>query len=73
VLRWRDQLRAGDVVRAPFGDTPTAMIDPADIAEVAVAELTQPRHAGHTYRLSGTESLTLPDQVTRLAAALDRR
>jgi uncharacterized protein YbjT (DUF2867 family) len=72
VLRWRDQLRAGDVVRAPFGETPTAMIDPADIAEVAAAALTQPGHAGHTYRLSGPESLTPPDQVTRLAAALDR-
>ena len=44
VLRWRDQLHAGDVVRAPFGDTPTAMIDPADIAEVAAAALTQPGH-----------------------------
>jgi uncharacterized protein YbjT (DUF2867 family) len=48
------------------------MIDPADIAEVAAAALTQPGHAGHTYRLSGPESLTPPDQVTRLAAALDR-
>jgi len=72
VLRWRDQLDAGDVVRAPFGDTPTALIDPADIAEVAAAALTEPGHAGHTYRLSGPESLTPGDQVARLAEALNR-
>jgi hypothetical protein len=50
MLRWRDQLHAGDVVRAPFGYTPTALIDPTDIAEVAATALTQPGHAGQTYR-----------------------
>jgi uncharacterized protein YbjT (DUF2867 family) len=72
VLRWRDQFHAGDVVRAPFSDTPTALIDPADIAEVAATALTQPGHAGQTYRLSGPEALTPPEQVARLAAALNR-
>ena len=68
VLRWRDQLHAGDVVRAPFGDTPTALIDPADIAEVAATALTQPEHAGHTYRLSGPEALTPPERRSRGSA-----
>ena len=72
VLRWRDQLHAGDVVRAPFGSTPTALIDPTDIAEVAATALTQPGHAGHTYRLSGPEPLTPLEQVARVAAALNR-
>ena len=27
-LQWASQLRAGDVVRAPFADVPVAMIDP---------------------------------------------
>jgi len=72
VLRWRDQFHAGDVVRAPFSDTPTALIDPADIAEVAATALTQPGHAGQTYRLSGPEALIPPEQVARLAAALNR-
>src|SRR5205814_977595 len=33
-LRWRDQLRDGDVIRAPWPDVPIAAIDPADIAAV---------------------------------------
>ena len=39
VLRWSDQLRAGDVVRAPWADVPIAAIDPADIAAVAAVAL----------------------------------
>jgi uncharacterized protein YbjT (DUF2867 family) len=72
LLRWRDQLEQGDTVRAPFGDVPTAMIDPADIAAVAVAALTGDGHAGRTYRISGPEALTPADQLALLAAALDR-
>jgi uncharacterized protein YbjT (DUF2867 family) len=72
LLRWRDQLAEGDVVRAPFGDVPVAMIDPADIAAVAVRALTEPGHRGATYRISGPEPLTPAEQVERLGAALDR-
>lgn len=72
LLRWRDQLEQDDVVRVPFGDVPTAMVDPADIAAVATAALTGDGHAGGTYRLSGPEALTPADQLALLAAALDR-
>ena len=36
-LRWVPQLRARDVVRAPFAEVANAVIDPDDIASVAVA------------------------------------
>lgn len=72
LMRWRDQLEQGDVVRAPFGHVPSAMVDPADIAAVATAALTGDGHAGRTYRLSGPEALTPADQLALLAAALDR-
>ena len=72
LLRWRDQLEQGDVVRVPFGDVPSALVDPADIAAVAAAALTGDGHAGRTYRLSGPAALTPADQLALLAAALDR-
>jgi uncharacterized protein YbjT (DUF2867 family) len=72
LLRWREQLDQGDVVRVPFGDVRSAMVDPADIAAVATAALTGAGHAGRTYRLSGPEALTPADQLALLATALDR-
>lgn len=39
-LRWLPQLRAGDVVRAPFAGVPIAAIAPHDIAAVAAVLLT---------------------------------
>jgi len=72
LLRWNDQLEQGDVVRVPFGDVPSAMIDPADIAAVAATALSAGGHAGRTYRLSGPEALTPGDQLALLATALDR-
>jgi hypothetical protein len=43
------QLRAGNVVRAPFGGVAAAMTDPVDIASVAAAALTTPGHENQTY------------------------
>ena len=71
-LRWLPQLRRGDVVRAPWPQVPIAAIDPADIAAVAAAALTEsgPEHTAIT--LSGPQPLTPGDQVATLAAVLDR-
>ena len=71
-LRWRAQLRQGDIVRAPWPDIAVAAIDPADIAAVAAIVLTGPGHEGAAYSLSGPEPLTPGDQVATLAAALGR-
>ena len=38
-LRWRDQLRAGDVIVEPFADVAVAVVDPADIGAVAASAL----------------------------------
>ena len=72
LLRWREQLERGDLVTAPFGDVPTAMVDPADVAAVIALALTEPGHDGRVYRLSGPRPLTPGDQVAVLAAALGR-
>src|SRR5262249_36779814 len=42
------QLRAGDVVRGPYGQAAGSPIHPADFAAVAVAALTEDQHAGKT-------------------------
>ena len=70
-LRWRDQLRDGDVVRAPWPDVPIAAIDPADIAAVAAIALTD--GAGPELELSGPEALLPAGQVAILSDTLGRR
>ena len=71
-LRWAPQLRAGDVIRAPFADVPVATIDPADVAAVAAAALSSRDHVGRSYRLSGPESLRPAEQVRVLSVVLGR-
>ena len=70
-LRWRDQLRDGDVVRAPWPEVPIAAIDPADIAAVAAIALTD--GAGPELELSGPEALLPAGQVAILGDTLGRR
>jgi uncharacterized protein YbjT (DUF2867 family) len=71
-LRWRDQLRAGDVVVEPFADVAVAVIDPADIGAVAASALLDPAHDGRTYVLSGPAALTPAERLRILGAALGR-
>ena len=71
-LQWAPQVRAGDVVRAPFPGVRVAMIEPYDIAAVAATVLLGDGHAGRTYSLSGPESLLPADRVRLLAKVLDR-
>jgi uncharacterized protein YbjT (DUF2867 family) len=72
VLRWLPQLRAGDVVRAPWPDVPIAVIDPADIAGVAATVLTERGHEHTEPVLSGPQPLTPGELVAILARVLDR-
>jgi uncharacterized protein YbjT (DUF2867 family) len=71
-LRWLPQLRAGDVVRAPFAHVRSAVTDPADIAAVAAVALTAQGHASRVYEVSGPQALTPADQVAILGQALGR-
>ncbi|MGJ6965827.1 NAD(P)H-binding protein [Streptosporangium sp. G11] len=71
-LEWRAQLRAGDVVRAPFAGVPVAAIDPHDIAAVAAAVLTRADHHHRDYALTGPESGLPADRVRILAEVLGR-
>ncbi|MEV6242039.1 NAD(P)H-binding protein [Lentzea sp. NPDC051838] len=50
----------------PAGQGIHPFIDVVDIAEVAVAALTQPGHSGQTYELSGPESLSFAEMLARI-------
>ncbi|MEM7684170.1 MAG: SDR family NAD(P)-dependent oxidoreductase [Pseudomonadota bacterium] len=71
-LWWRDAIeRDGRVVDATDpGRLP--VIDPYDVARVAVQVLTEPGHAGKGYILNGLEALTTSEQVAILADVLGR-
>jgi len=71
-LRWAPQIRAGDLIRAPFAEAPIAAIDPYDIAAVSAAALTSEGHQSRTYSLTGPEAILPADQVKVLAEVLGR-
>jgi uncharacterized protein YbjT (DUF2867 family) len=72
-LMWADQIRSGDVVRWPFGSAARALIDEQDIAAVAVRALTDDRHDGARYVLSGAAVLTQTEQLAAIGHAIGRR
>ncbi|MFD5163160.1 NmrA family transcriptional regulator [Streptomyces hawaiiensis] len=59
-------------VRLPAGDGKEAFVDVEDIAEVAVAALTEDGHAGWHYELSGPRLMTFGDAVAEIARATGR-
>lgn len=71
-LRWAALIRAGRPVPNLTGNGAQGVIDPRDVAEVAVAALTSPDHAGRTYTLTGPELLSTPDQVAILRKLFGR-
>ncbi|GII95918.1 SDR family oxidoreductase [Sinosporangium siamense] len=64
-------VEAGELA-LPAGDGSEPFIDADDIADVAVAALTQDGHAGQTYDLSGPESLTWAEAAAHIERALGR-
>jgi len=69
---WAPQIRAGDVVRWPYGAAPTAPIDERDIAAVAVRALLEDGHDGAEYVLTGPQSLDQREQVATIGDVLGR-
>jgi uncharacterized protein YbjT (DUF2867 family) len=59
-------------VALPVGDIPEPFVDTDDIADVAVAALTDGRHAGELYEVTGPRALTFAQAVAEVAAAAGR-
>ena len=68
---WLDHVVSGEVA-LPAGDVPEPFVDADDIADVAVAALTDDRHIGEVYELTGPRLLTFAEAVDEIARATGR-
>jgi uncharacterized protein YbjT (DUF2867 family) len=66
-----DYIHAGEVA-LPAGDIPEPFVDVDDIADVAVAALTEEGHSGQLYELTGPHALTFAEAVAEIATATGR-
>ena len=71
-LWWAPAIRAGNVVRWPYAEAPTAPIHERDIALVAVRILCEEGHGGKDYVLTGPQSLNQFEQVSIIGEATGR-
>jgi uncharacterized protein YbjT (DUF2867 family) len=69
---WGPRIRAGDVVRWPYADVPTAPIHERDVAAVAVRALLEDGHEGAEYVLTGPESLSHREQVATIGEVIGK-
>lgn len=70
---WADSVRTRRTIAAPFADVALPVIDPADIAAVAAAALTEDGHGGRDYVLTGPEAVSPRQQAALIATALGQR
>ncbi len=66
-----DGIAAGELA-LPVGDVGEPFIDTDDIADVATAALTDAKHAGQVYEITGPRLLTFADAVQIIAKATGR-
>ncbi|MFE2876852.1 NAD(P)H-binding protein [Streptomyces roseus] len=66
-----EPVRAGELA-LPTADAVEAFVDADDIAEVVVAALTDDRHRGRTYELSGPRLMSFADVAAELSKATGR-
>jgi uncharacterized protein YbjT (DUF2867 family) len=59
-------------VALPGGDTPEPFVDADDIADVAVAALTEDKHIGQLYELTGPRLLTFAEAAAEISKAAGR-
>lgn len=66
-----DQVLSGEVA-LPAGDVREPFVDADDIADVAVAALTDDKHVGQLYELTGPRLLTFVEAVAEISQAVGR-
>jgi uncharacterized protein YbjT (DUF2867 family) len=67
-----EPILGGEVV-LPAGDIPEPFVDADDIADVAVAALTEEGHAGELYELTGPRLLTFAEAIGEISRAVGRK
>ena len=71
-FQWVDTIKSQAKVFNPTGDGKFAPISPYDVAAVAALVLTSPGHEGKAYDLTGSQWLSIHDQVTILSKAIGK-
>ena len=68
---WQEMVQSGTLA-LPAGDIPEPFVDAEDIADVAVASLTDDRHVSEVYELTGPRLLTFAEAVLEISQAVGR-
>ncbi|MBB6348968.1 NmrA family NAD(P)-binding protein [Nonomuraea muscovyensis] len=71
-LTWAESVRSEGVVREPFADVPTAVVDEADVGAVAAAVLVRGGHGGRSYSVTGPQALTPRQRLATIAEVTGR-
>jgi uncharacterized protein YbjT (DUF2867 family) len=71
-LGWSWTIKSAGAVNLPYPDSHTDPIHELDVAEAALAVLTEARLHGQSYTLSGPGSVTFSEQIEQLAHATAR-
>jgi len=66
-----DQMLSGEVT-LPVGNVQEPFVDADDLADIAVAALTDDQHCGQVYELTGPRLLTFPEAIRAIADAVGR-
>lgn len=72
-LWYRQLIATGAPIPNMLGQARQPIVDPRDVAEVAVAALTDDEHNGQRYDVTGPELLTFTEQATILGRVLNRQ
>jgi uncharacterized protein YbjT (DUF2867 family) len=72
-LNLRSTIATQSAFYAAAGDAKVSVVDVRDIADVAVAALTESGHEGKSYDLTGPQALTHAEIAASLSAVLDRQ
>jgi len=68
---WAEGILNGELA-LPAGEVPEPFVDADDVADVAVAALTDDRHIGELYELTGPRLLTFAEAIDEIAKAAGR-
>jgi uncharacterized protein YbjT (DUF2867 family) len=72
LLNWAHAIKADRVVRCAAGDGAIPFIHSDDIADVAIAAMTQPQFAGQSLPITGPQALSFADMTAKVGAAIGR-
>jgi uncharacterized protein YbjT (DUF2867 family) len=71
-LNWADAIKADGVIRCAAGEGVIPFIHCDDIADVAIAAMTEPHYAGQSLPVTGPEALSFADMTAKVGAAIGR-